>query len=164
MLLPIIIEPNDALHLKSETIDRADLNTPHLQKLIANMAETMYTKDGIGLAAPQIGQTIRLIVISKEFNPLNKKKELVLINPQWEKTSIFKNWDEEGCLSVPFVYGQVKRYRKIKVKALNENGKKLNFSAEDYYARVIQHEVDHLDGIIFTSKAKNLREIRNEQI
>jgi peptide deformylase len=162
MMLPIIIEPNEFLHQKSEAVDPADITTPHLQKLIANMTETMYTQDGIGLAAPQVGQSIRLIVISKEFNPLNKKKELVLINPSWEKTSIFKNWDEEGCLSVPFTYGEVKRYRKIKVRALDADGQEINFTTEDYQARVIQHEVDHLDGIIFTSKAKNLHEIRKE--
>ncbi len=162
MLLPIIIEPDKFLHQISEKIEQADLATPRLQKLITSMVETMYTKDGVGLAAPQIGQGVRLIVISKEFNPLDKRKELILINPTWEKTSIFKNWDEEGCLSVPFIYGEVKRYRKIKVRAWNEKGQDLNFSAEDYEARVIQHEVDHLDGIIFTSKAKNLHEIRKE--
>lgn len=162
MILPIIIEPDESLHQHSETIEQADLITPHLKKLIADMIETMYVKDGIGLAAPQIGQTIRLIVIAKEYNPINKRKDLVLINPFWEKTSIFKNWDEEGCLSVPFIYGEVKRYRKIKVRALNEKGQEINFTAEDYPARVIQHEVDHLDGILFISKAKNLHEIRKE--
>jgi peptide deformylase len=162
MILPIIIEPDKFLHQISEKIEQADLATPRLQKLIASMVETMYAKDGVGFAATQIGQGVRLIVISKEFNPLNKRKELILINPTWEKTSIFKSWDEEGCLSVPFIYGEVKRYRKIKVRAWNEKGQELNFMAEDYEARVIQHEVDHLDGVIFVSKAKNLHEIRKE--
>jgi len=162
MILSILIEPNESLHKIAEPVKQAELNEPHLQKIIADMIETMYTKDGVGLAAPQIGQSIRLVVISKEFNPLNKRKELILINPFWEKTTIFKDWDEEGCLSVPFTYGKVKRYRRIMVKALDENGKELKFEAEDYQARVIQHEIDHLDGIIFTSKAKNLHEIRKE--
>ena len=162
MILPILTEPNDFLHQKSENIAPAEIAEPHLQKLIADMIETMYTDDGVGLAAPQTGQGIRLIVISKEYNPLNKKKELILINPQWEKTSIFKEWDEEGCLSVPLIYGQVKRYRKIKVRALNEKGQEIIFNAEDFSARVIQHEVDHLDGILFISKAKNLHEVRKE--
>lgn len=162
MILPIIMEPNDSLHKIAETIEPAELSEPHLQKTIADMIETMYTKDGVGLAAPQIGQSIRLVVISKEFNHLSKRKELILINPFWENTSIFKDWDEEGCLSVPFTYGKVKRYRRIKVRALDENGKEIIFTADDFQARVIQHEVDHLDGIIFTSKAKNLHEIRKE--
>lgn len=162
MILPILVEPNEFLHKKSEIIDPAEINEPRLQKLITDMIETMYVDDGVGLAAPQVEESIRLVVITKEYNPLNKKKDLVLINPQWEKTSIFKEWDEEGCLSVPLIYGEVKRYRKIKVRALDENGKPLNFNAEDFTARVIQHEVDHLDGILFISKAKNLHEVKKE--
>jgi len=162
MILSILIEPNELLHKIAEAIDPADLNEPYIQKLIADMIETMYAKEGVGLAAPQISQRVRLVVISKEFNPLSRRKELILINPFWEKTSIFKDWDEEGCLSVPFTYGKVKRYRRIKVRALDEKGNELKFDANDYQARVIQHEVDHLDGIIFSSKAKNLHEIRKE--
>jgi peptide deformylase len=123
------------------------------------MVETMYAKDGVGLASVQVGESKQLCVIAKNYNTLNKKQDLCLINPSWTKLSVFKAWDEEGCLSVPGVYGKVKRYTKIKVQALDSNGKLLEFVAEDFFARIIQHEVDHLNGILFIEKAKNLHQI-----
>ena len=162
MVVKIITEPNPILRQKAELIALADLNTASLQNLIKNLVETMYQKDGVGMAAPQIGESIRLCVITKKYNPLDKKKDLILINPCWEKISIFKSWDEEGCLSVPLTYGKVRRYRKIKVKAWDEEGKVLNFTADDFFARIIQHEIDHLEGILFIDKAKNLHEVQPE--
>ena len=81
------------------------------------------------------------------------------MNPVWTKTSIRKDWDTEGCLSVPKTYGKVKRYKHIMVKALDKDGNELNFEAHNFFARVIQHEVDHLDGILFIDKAKDIYEI-----
>ncbi len=159
MTLPVIVEPNPILHKKAQSVDPAIIGEQKFKKLIKGLIETMYVKDGVGMAAPQINESVQLCVIHKQQNPLDPNKDLILINPTWEKTSVFKAWDEEGCLSVPGIYGKVKRYRKIRVKALDENGQPLNFTAEDFPARVIQHECDHLQGVLFIEKAKDLHEI-----
>ncbi len=156
MVLPIVLEPNPILHQVGKDLTREEVKSTKIQKLIKDMIPTMYAKDGVGLAAPQVGESIQLCVIAKNFTP-DQKKDLVLVNPKWQKLSVFRVWDEEGCLSVPEVYGQVRRYKKIKVEALNEKGEKISFTAQDFFARIIQHEVDHLNGILFIEKAKNLR-------
>lgn len=155
MLLNILTEPNSLLHQKAQELDFSVWNKTELKELAANMLETMYLKDGVGLAAPQIGKSIRLCVIAKNFTA-DKTADLVLINPTWQKLSISKINDEEGCLSVPDIYGQVKRYKKIRVKATDLSGQPLVFEAMDFFARIVQHEIDHLDGILFIEKAKKL--------
>lgn len=156
MIYPIITDPNPILHTRSADIDPASILTPEMQMFVLDMIETMYVEDGVGLAAVQVGKSLQLCVIAKDF-AMGKKKDLCLINPSWTKLSIKKNWDEEGCLSVPGVYGKVQRYSHIKVKALNEKGEPLEFEAKDFFARVIQHECDHLNGTLFIEKAKDLR-------
>src|SRR3989339_597061 len=94
----------------------------------------------------------------KKFTP-DKKRDLVLVNPAWKKTTTKTAWDMEGCLSVPGIYGEVKRYTEIKVTALSETGAPLQFKANKFFCRIIQHEVDHLNGILFIDKARNLQEI-----
>lgn len=161
MILPIVLEPSPILHQRSKNLTPAEAISPQIQELANDMIETMYAKDGVGLAAPQVGESIQLCVISKECTG-KKKKDLVLINPDWQKASPFKLTDMEGCLSAPRIYGEVKRYKKIKVNALGRNGKVIQFIASDLFARVVQHEVDHLQGHLFIEKAKNLREITRE--
>ena len=158
MELSIVLDPNPILHVKGKKIEESEIKTKPMQDLIENMIETLYVKEGLGLAAPQVGASIQLCVIAKNFTT-DKKKDLVLINPKWEKASILKEWDEEGCLSVPKIYGQVKRYKKIKVSALDEKGKHIQFIAEGLFARVVQHEVDHINGILFIEKARDLHTI-----
>lgn len=146
MELPITTYPSDILRAKNDEIGSEMLKTDELQQLVLAMCETMHKKDGIGLAAPQIGKNKRICVINTEDG------DLVLINPYIIKKSFKKDIDEEGCLSVPGVYGNVKRSKKIRVKALTPQGKEIKFDAEGMFARVIQHEVDHLDGILFIDK------------
>jgi len=110
------------------------------------MQETMSEKDGIGLAANQIGILKRIVVIADKEGPL------ILINPEIIEKSWLKNIMEEGCLSVPGVFGTVKRHKKITVAAINSRGETLKLKAEGMLARVIQHEIDHLDGILFIDK------------
>ena len=143
MKLPILKNPNEILRKKSAPLKEI---TPEIQRLILDMAQTMKTADGIGLAAPQIGRNIRLIVINTKNGPV------ALINPKFTYKSFRKLIDEEGCLSVPGTWGKVKRCKSVRVKALNKNGKELKFKAEGMFARVLQHEVDHLDGILFIDK------------
>lgn len=154
-MLPIITLPAQSLRQHSKEIDHDFLLSKQTQIFIKNLIETMYTADGIGIAAPQIGKNIRICIIGKEAM-LDKAKDLVLINPVWRRNGLRKIEEIEGCLSVPKKYGKVKRWKKIKVKALDELGSPLSFTASDFSARVIQHEVDHLDGVLFIDKAKDV--------
>lgn len=162
MLLPILTQENKKLYEKSQEVSREKLLSADFKKFIKDMAETMRIKDGVGLAGPQVDARDRLFVIAKEYNIFDKNKELVIINPVWKKAGLFKIWDEEGCLSVPNIFGEVKRYKKIKVTGWDENGKDLDFTASDFLARIIQHETDHLDGVLFISKAKKLRRVEKK--
>lgn len=161
MIYNIVTDPNPILHRKSADLKPEEITTREMQVFIKDMIETMYAKDGVGLAAVQVGKSIQLCVIAKAYitASIEAKHDLCLINPQWTKMSMFKDWDEEGCLSVPGVYGKVKRYTKIKVQALTSKGEPLEFIAENFFARIIQHEVDHLNGVLFVEKAKDLHAI-----
>jgi peptide deformylase len=144
--LKIIKEPAPILRKKSLKIQEITLE---IKRLIFDMAKAMNKADGIGLAAPQIGQNIRLCLINTEDGPL------ALINPKITWKSIRKEAEEEGCLSCPKIFGPVKRYKSIHVKALNKDGLEIKFKAKGLFARVIQHEIDHLDGILIIDKFKN---------
>ena len=145
-LLNIVTTPSSKLKKPSEDIKKEKIK--EFKSLIKNMLETMYLSDGIGLAAVQIGLKINLAVIGKEATL--DDKDLILINPKIIKHSWRKIIAEEGCLSVPGITKRVPRFAKIKVKALNQDGQSLNFDASDFLARVIQHEIDHLQGILIT--------------
>lgn len=118
----------------------------NIRKLMENMAETMYYAKGVGLAAPQVGINKRVIVVDIGEG-LYK-----LVNPEIVSSSGIQD-GPEGCLSVPNVIGNVKRSEHIKVKALDENGNVVTIEASGFLARAFQHEIDHLNGIIFTDKA-----------
>ena len=121
----------------------------NIRKLLDNMAETMYYAKGVGLAAPQVGISKRVIVVDIG-DGLCK-----LVNPEIISSSGIQD-GPEGCLSVPNIVGNVKRSEHIKVKALNENGDEVVIDASGYLARAFQHEIDHLNGIIFTDKATEI--------
>jgi len=150
-LLDIVIHPNPILRKKSQNINLEDLKTDEFKQLIKNMAPIMLKKDGIGLAAPQIGKNIRLIVIN------TKDGAQYFLNPKIIKKSLLKEWGEEGCLSVPNTFGLVKRNRKISCEYFNTKGKKKLIEASGLMARVLQHEIDHLNGILFIDKAKDIK-------
>lgn len=141
--LKVLTDNNPILHKKSTAV--AEI-TNEIKQLILDMAETMKKEQGIGLAAPQVGQNIRLVVINTENGPL------ALINPKILWRSLRKETEEEGCLSCPQVFVPVSRSKSVFVTALLENGKKRTFKAKGLFARVIQHEIDHLDGILITDK------------
>lgn len=152
-ILPIIINPNPILRKKSQDVNLETISDPKFQELLMDMEETMLKEDGVGLAAPQIGKNIRVISIKAE------DKNFFIINPTITKASWKKNWDEEGCLSVPNIFGKVERHKKINLIYFNEKGKKQKLATSGFLARVIQHEIDHLDGILFIDKAKNLKKL-----
>jgi len=149
-LLPIIIAPNKILRQKSTDVNPEDIQSPKIKELLLDMEKTMLEKDGVGLAAPQIGKNLNIIVIN------NRKKTLFIINPKITKRSFSRISDEEGCLSIPNTYGDVLRNKKINVTYLDENNKKQKINASDLLARIFQHEIDHIYGILFTDKAKNI--------
>ena len=141
----ILIYDNPLLRKKSKSVTAI---TPEIRKLIKDMTETMYANKGAGLAAVQIGKLLRVIVIdtSEEKNSL-----IAVINPK-----IFKKFGErvgtEACLSVPYFEGEVTRYKKVIVKGKDSHFNDIQLEAEDYLAVAFQHEIDHLDGIIYTDK------------
>jgi peptide deformylase len=154
-ILNILTDPNEVLRQKSTLVDKPMIKHDSFQALVTDMAETMLTKDGIGLAAPQVGKNLRLIVVN------TKDGVMPMINPIITKKSLIKEWDEEGCLSVPNMFGDVKRHKKIRVKFLMDDGNSKHIEAQGLFARVIQHEIDHLDGILFIDKAKKIHEAHN---
>ena len=162
MILPITIEPNPILHKVSQDLTAAEIKSKKIKGFTVDLTETMYAKDGVGIASVQVGNPIQLCVIAKDFTP-DKKADLILINPKFEKASVLREWAEEGCLSVPNIYGSVRRYKKIKVSALNARGEKIEFVAKEFFARIIQHEIDHLNGILFIEKAKKLHTFEKEK-
>jgi len=153
--MDIITEKNPILRQKASEVDLNQINPKDLIKLIKEMKKTMIKANGIGLAAPQIGKSLRIFVIAE--NILDKNYyPTTFINPEIKNQSKETILMEEGCLSVPGIYGIVERPKKIKVKAFNELGYKIEFTADLLLARVIQHEYDHLEGILFIDKAKEL--------
>jgi peptide deformylase len=155
-LLKIIKNPNPILRKKSILVDLKKINEKDFKILIEDMKHTMLKKDGVGLAAPQIGKNKRIITVN------TKDGVIAMINPRILNKSFLKEWDEEGCLSVPGIYGKVKRSKKLKCEFFDMDKKKNIISAQGFFARIIQHEIDHLDGILFIDKAKDTRNIDKE--
>lgn len=147
--------------------------SPEIKALIRRMAKAMFAEpDGIGIAAPQIGFPLRIFLVAKEAavksadalrekigtqDKQRNRESLVFINPVLKNSASKKIKDVEGCLSVRGVYGEVPRAEKITIEYLDEFGKKRQRGASGLFARVIQHELDHLNGVLFTDKAKNIK-------
>ncbi|NOT32598.1 MAG: peptide deformylase [Candidatus Eisenbacteria bacterium] len=126
-----------------------------LRELVADLYETMVAYNGVGLAAPQVGIPHRLLVIDLPLDDETRAR-FALINPELSERSGSEG-GEEGCLSIPGVYDEVKRATRMRVKGLDEHGRPLDFEASGYLARAIQHEVDHLDGVLFIDRLSPLR-------
>ncbi len=156
-VVPIIKIPDEVLTQQCAKVKAVDDET---KQLIQNLLDTLSAAknpEGAGLAAPQIGSLKRVCVVRKFLpNPDGSEtvitKDYVLVNPKLISASEDMDIHYEGCLSIPDTYGQVKRHKKIKVSALDENGNEIKINTSGFFARVIQHEMDHLDGILFTSK------------
>ncbi len=147
-------DKNKILRTVSEEI--TDIKNPELQSFILDMKMTLAaTSNGVGLAAPQAGKNIRLFVASDKL----KLSQVVFINPIIIKMSEKKELLEEGCLSLPELYGKVWRAEWVKVEAFNENGRKFKLKATGLISQLVQHEIDHLNGILFKDKAETLKEI-----
>ena len=147
--------------LASPSIAVTDFSDAGLKNIITDMRDTMKAKGGVGIAAPQIGHNLRIIMFGFEVNtryPHEKPVPFtVLINPNIEILSDETLDDWEGCLSIPGLRGLVPRYKKIQYQGYNQNGELISRVAENFHARVVQHECDHLDGLLFPQRIKNLR-------
>lgn len=140
---------NPILRTRSKEISSFDKK---LLKLAKQMIETMHAQEGVGLAAPQIGENIRMFVM-KFFQQDGEKYSIwTVINPIIIETSSDMEIDTEGCLSLPDIQGKVARYRKIILSFLNERGEKQKIKLEGLNARIAQHEIDHLDGVLFIDR------------
>ena len=146
MGLKIITLGDNRLRQKSVTI--TDPSDSKLRDFTKELTETMYQSDGVGIAAPQVGKNIRLVVIGVKSGPL------VMINPTVSRKSWRQVEAEEGCLSVPGVFGLVRRSRSLWVSFFDTRGTRQKLRAEGMFARVIQHEVDHLNGVLFIDRTK----------
>ena len=123
-----------------------------IRQLLDDMAETMYKTDGVGLAAPQVNVSKRIIVLD-DGNGLIEVINTEIVKKEGSQVGL------EGCLSVPELFGDVERYDKIEVHGINRNNKKIKIKAEGFLARIFQHEIDHLNGILFVEKLVNPNEI-----
>lgn len=162
----IIQKENPLLRKISQEIKLKDILSPVIKDIIKDMITTLsFTKDGVALAAPQIGYSMRVFVVSpKAFSKESDRNKLIYINPKIIKKSAHKVELEEGCLSVRNIFGFIKRYEKVTVEAYDEMGKKFTRGASGLLAEIFQHEIDHLDGKLFIDKARNLREITRDDI
>ena len=151
-VLEIAIDGDPVLKIPGEQV--LDIYDPNIQQLIPNMIETMKAANGIGLAAPQVKVSLRIMVFylpkERDDSPSGEGVPLtVLINPIVEVLDSEKISDFEGCLSIPGMRGKVERYRKIRYSGVNENGQVVERVAEGWHARLVQHEFDHLNGIVY---------------
>jgi peptide deformylase len=147
MILPIYTLPQSVLRQKAAKVTNFD---DALHALIADMFETMHGAIGIGLAAPQVGVSKAVAVLEYIDDEDVIIPRTVLVNPRVTWSSAQTSTDEEACLSIPGVAGNVKRPREIRVKAENEYGETITIEADGLYARALQHEIDHLNGVLFT--------------
>ena len=182
----IIQRENKILREKAQEVEAEQIKSRKTQTIIRRMQKALdREEDGIAIAAPQIGESLRIFVVSKkvfeimktskeknkvsEQSILNesesptreaeKPNDLVFINPTIVKVSKEKVVAEEGCLSVRWLYGLVKRARKVSVRAYDKGGKPFTFGGSGLMAQIFQHEIDHLNGILFTDKARGLKEM-----
>ncbi|OHA01721.1 MAG: peptide deformylase [Candidatus Sungbacteria bacterium RIFCSPHIGHO2_02_FULL_49_12] len=171
MIRTIRTEPDPILRQRSPEVTAGLIQSAEIQSAISDLKETLAaSRDGIGIAAPQIGIAKRIFIVSEESKYIDlpqderPKKEkndwakFVYINPVLSRFSRKKIDGAEGCLSVPGTFGIVARHEKISVMAYDEGGRQFSLGASKFFARVLQHELDHLDGILFIDRAKRLIE------
>ena len=146
------------LRAKARPLQAAEIRSPQCQQLIDDMFDTMREYEGVGLAAPQIHESVRLFVamVGEEGE---KPQAVALINPEISIVGkdVVEDW--EGCLSIPDIRGRVPRARQVSVRAYDRTGKRLEFKASNFNARVLQHETDHLDGVLFFDRMKSFESL-----
>lgn len=163
--IPIIQDPHETLRGIAKPVSQDEFATTNLADLCANMQTALATqKDGVALAAPQIDVPKRIFVVAPEAFQSYQNQPLVYINPVITKRSKETAWLEEGCLSVRWLYGKVERALSVSLEAYDVSGKKFTAKATGLLAQIFQHEVDHLDGVLFHDSARALRELSDAEI
>jgi len=144
------------LRERARPLDKSDIKSAAIQKLIDDMIDTMHEYHGVGLAAPQVHEGLRVFVALLDEDPDAKSEAAVIINPEIAPngSAIEEGW--EGCLSIPDIRGMVPRYTDIRLKALDRAGRAIELPLKNFPARVAQHETDHLDGVLFFDRMKSL--------
>jgi len=169
--LPILDRDAPILRQKAKNVPLDEVGSAHIRKAIADMQAAMHgQKDGIAIAAPQIGIPLRIFVVSgnllKQADKTYKGdgSDIIFINPEITKRSREKKEVEEGCLSVRWLYGKVRRSTRVTLKSWDDKGKKSERGASGLMAQIFQHETDHLDGVLFIDKARELWEMSDEEV
>lgn len=157
-------------------VDPEKIGSQKIQSVLSLMKKALHGEDdGVAIAAPQVGESLRIFIVKSdalalakgvsEADPKKESRDLVFINPEIIKVSKKKKEMEEGCLSVRWLYGEVQRHEKVTITAYDESGKLSTYGAGGLIAQIFQHEIDHLNGILFVDKAKNIRDLppQNEQ-
>jgi len=147
------------LRERARPVDTSELKDPLFQKLIDDMVETMHEYHGVGLAAPQVHEGVRLFVAVLDDDPDSESDATVIINPDIIPNAPDKRDGWEGCLSIPDIRGMVPRFTDITVLALDRHGKKIELKLKDFSARVAQHETDHLDGVLFFDRMTSMQSL-----
>ena len=161
-VLEIVTLPQPVLRHKARKV--SDFGSD-LQTLVDDMIETMRQAPGVGLAAPQVDESVRLIVVEygDEENEDTPPKLYVMVNPEITRTSQETELGTEGCLSIPGIQGDVERLSAVTVKGLNRHGQPMTVKAKGWLARIFQHEIDHLDGVLFVDRAEKLWQAEEHQ-
>jgi peptide deformylase len=167
----ILQRENPVLRGMALAVPKDEIGSEKVKAIITEMKDAMASqKDGVAIAAPQIGVPLRIFVISGTLLRQADKTykgdgtDLIFINPQIIKASKEKKEVEEGCLSVRWLYGKVQRSARVTISAMNENGEKIERGASGLLAQIFQHEIDHLNGILFIDKAKEVWEMSDEEV
>jgi peptide deformylase len=155
----IITDGHPTLRKVAKKVDPKEIADPLFQQLIDDMFVTMYEAPGVGLAAPQVNVSKRFFVIDVQEDG---HEPAVVINPKIELTEEEVELTE-GCLSVPGYVGEITRYRRVAVSGLNRHGEKIRLEGDGLFAQCLQHEIDHLNGVLYIDKAKNLRPAKTEE-
>lgn len=160
---PIVRLGHPALRAPAQPVDKSRISESEIQTLIDDMFETMLAAGGVGLAAPQLGLSLQLFVyavVDPDQHALGDDPELVaVINPALEPVAGELVYDWEGCLSIPDLRGLVPRHQEVRIHGLDRTGKPIDTRASGYEARIAQHEYDHLNGIVFLDRMRDLRSL-----
>ena len=147
------------LRQRGRPLDKSELGDPLLQKLIDDMIDTMHEYTGVGLAAPQVHESLRLFVALLEEDPDSKTQATVVINPEITALTSSREDGWEGCLSIPDIRGMVPRFTDINLRALDREGNRIELRLTKFPARVVQHETDHLDGVLFFDRMTSMQSL-----
>lgn len=172
-MVNILEKDHPVLREKAREIPKEKIGSREIKKIIEEMKEALHSQeDGVAIAAPQIGHSVRLFVVAGKVKSIikgedhteSKYEDTVYINPRITKRSKEKELMEEGCLSARWLYGKVNRHKKVIIEALDENGKEVKKGGSGLMAQIYQHETDHLDGILFLDTATDIESIPPEHI